>query len=552
MDRLPAVEKALLQRAAVIGKDLPFSLLQAIADVPTPRLDAGLKHLQTAEFLYELRGVPEPAFTFKHALTQDVAYQSLLTSTRQQVHQQIAQALVERFPETVETQPELLAHHYTEAGLIEQALPYWHRAGDHATQHVANPEAIGHFNQALELLATLPDTPERVQHALTLYVALAERLEVTKGMGNPDVERAYTRARELCLQTEDSPLLDQVLMGLFSVHYNRSELPQARELAEQLLSRAQCQHDPFLLLTSYRFLGHVLFEAGEIVSAHARCAQGNALYDLRLHPQQQLYDPGFHDASTRCRAYGSRPLWHLGYADQALARSQEALTLAQELARPFGLACVLVYVACIHQHRREVQAARERAEAAITLCREHGFIQWQTMGMHLLGWAMAMQGQIGEGITQMRQSLDTWRAMGTEHWQPYFLALLAEAYGKAGRTEAGLTVLAEALVNVDQTGQRVYEPELYRLKGELLLNAECGMRSAELTPEDCFQKALSLAQDQQAKSLELRAAMSLACLWQRDKRTEARNQLAPIYSWFTEGFDTADLQEAKALLVGLA
>jgi predicted ATPase len=293
-------------------------------------------------------------------------------------------------------------------------------------------------------------------------------------------------------------------------------------------------------VVAYRFLGQALFEAGEIAPARAHYAQGMALYELRFHPQQQQHDPIFHDAGARCPGFAARPLWYLGYPAQSLARIQQALSLAQELSRPYVLGMMLIRAACIHQYRREVQAVRERAETAMTLCGEHGFAQWLVMGTHMRGWALAMQGQAEEGIAQMCQSLATWRAMGLEVYRPYFLVLLAEAYGTADQSEAGLTVLAEALVHVDTTGQRVYEAELYRLKGTLLL-ARSGDRHREA--EVCFRQALDVARRQQAKSLELRAAISLSRLWQQQgKQAEARQLLTEIYGWFTEGFDTADLQ----------
>jgi predicted ATPase len=545
LDRL-GTAKAVAQLGATLGRTFTYELLQAVSPLDETTLQQALPRLVEAELLAQRGTPPQATYTFKHVLIQDAAYQSLLKTTRQQHHQRIARVLAERFPETVATQPELLAHHYTEARLTEQAISHWHLAGDHATQRSANQEAIGHFGKALELLTTLPDTPERVRHALTLHVAVAERLEVTRGMGDPDVERAYTRAHELCRQVEDSPLLTQVLMGLFGVYINRAELQQARELAERLLSHAQRQNDPTLLLVAYRFLGQALFEAGEIAPARARYAQGMALYELRFHPQQQQHDPIFHDAGARCPGFAARPLWHLGYPAQSLARIHQALSLAQELSRPYVLGMMLIRAACIHQYRREVQAVRERAETAMTLCREHGFAQWLVMGTHIRGWALAMQGQAEEGIAQMCQSLATWRAMGLEVYRPYFLALLAEAYGTADQNEAGLTVLAEALDQVGTTGQRVYEAELYRLKGTLLL-ARPGDHHREA--EVCFQKALDVARRQQAKSWELRAATSLARLWQSQaKRQNAYDLLAPVYGWFTEGFDMADLQEAKALL----
>ncbi len=268
-----------------------------------------------------------------------------------------------------------------------------------------------------------------------------------------------------------------------------------------------------------------------------------------------LYDPQEHrslafrygaDPGVICQLYAANVLWLLGYPDQALPRIQAALTLAHELAHAFSLAFALNHATNLYQFRREGQATQERAEASIAFSTEQRFAQWFAQGMILRGWALAEQGQGAEGIAQLREGLAAWRATGAELDRPRFLALLAEAVGKGGSTEEGLSLLAEALVAVQRSGERRWEAELYRLKGELLL-----VRSVENHPdaEACFRQALDIARHQQAKSLELRAAVNLSRLWQRQgKHDEARDLLAPIYGWFTEGFDTADLREAKALL----
>jgi predicted ATPase len=245
-------------------------------------------------------------------------------------------------------------------------------------------------------------------------------------------------------------------------------------------------------------------------------------------------------------------LWSLGYPDQALKRGHESLTLARELAHPYSLAHALIFAARVHQLRQEGQAVQERAEAAMTLAIDQGFPYWLAFATILRGWALAEQGQREEGIAQIRQCLTAYQATRAELVRPYWLALLAEACWKVGQAEEGLRALTEALAVAHKTGEGFYEAELYRLKGELLQNVEGGMRGAEWTTEACFQQALDIARRQQAKSLELRAALSLSRLWQRQgKRAEARVLLAEVYGWFTEGFDTADLQEAQALLEAL-
>jgi class 3 adenylate cyclase/predicted ATPase len=549
IDRLPPDAKRLLQTAAVIGMEVPLPVLQAVTALPEAALHTALAQLQAAEFLYETRLFPERAYTFKHALTQQVAYQSLLTSTRQQVHQQVAQVFERQFAETALTQPELLAHHYTEGGCPEPAVAYWQKAGQRAMERSANLEAVAHLTKGLALLATLPETLRRAQQELDLQIALGPALAATRGHAAPAVEKAYARARELCQRMGETPQVFPVLWGLWMFYSGRGEFQTSYELGKRLLTMAQRVQDPALLLQAHHALGVTSFSLGEFAPAQAHFEHGIALY----HPQQHrshavLY--GGHDPGVCCLSQGACVLWFLGYPDQALQRIHEALTLGQELAHPHSLAIALHFAAELHQRRREGQAAQERAEMEIALAEEQGSAQWLARGTILRGWALAWQGQGAEGLAQMCQGLSAFRATGAEQQRTYFLVLLAEGYRGTAEVKEGLSVLAEALAAVEKTGECFYEAELYRLKGELLLRR---VDPDEQQAETCFHQALDIARQQQAKSLELRAATSLSRLWQRQgKRQEAHDLLAPIYRWFTEGFDTADLQEAKALLDVLA
>src|SRR5262245_15502573 len=330
IDRLPPEEKQLLQAAAVIGTEVPLSLLQAIAELPEAALYRGLAHVQAAEFLYETRLFPERAYTFKHALTQQVAYQSLLTSTRQRYHTQLARNLEARFPETVETQPELLAHHYTEADLGAQAIPYWQRAGQRALERSAHAEAINHLSKGLEVLKTMPDTPEHPRQELDLQIVLGPALVITKGPASPAVEQVYTRARELCQQVGETSQLFPVLWGLWRLYHNRGEYQRARALGEQLLSLAQQVRDAALLLEAHHALWATLFWSGEFASARTHLEQGKALYDPQQHRSHALLYGG-HDPGVCCLNHTACALWILGYPDQALQSVREALTLVHEL-----------------------------------------------------------------------------------------------------------------------------------------------------------------------------------------------------------------------------
>jgi len=545
LDRL-STARELAQLGAVLGREFSYELLQAVALVDEATLQQGMSQLVDAELVYQRGLPPRSRYVFKHALIQDAAYQSLLKSTRQQYHQRIAQVLATQLPEIAETQPELVAHHYTEAGLSAQAMSYWQRAGQQAIERSANLEAINHLTKGLELLKALPETTERTQQELTLRIALGAPLMATKGYGAEEVAQCYTRAWELSRQVRESPQLFQALCGLHRFYLLRAELQPARELGGQLLSLAQRGQDPALLLEAHRTLGQTFFWLGEFPIAQVHIEQGMALYDPeRRHFHAFLYgrDPG-----VDCYSYASVVLWCLGYPDQALKRKNEVLTLAQELSHPFSLASAFGFAGFLHTLRREGQASQEQAEATMALATEQDFAHWLAHGMIFRGWALAEQGE--EGTAQIRQGIDAWRAAGDELARPCCLALLAEACAKEGQAEEGLSALAEALAVVHKTGERVYEAELYRLKGALLL-ARSTRQTAEA--EACFHQALNIARHQQAKSWELRAAMSLSRLWQRlGKRAEAHQLLAEIYGWFTEGFDTADLQEAKALLAELA
>jgi class 3 adenylate cyclase/predicted ATPase len=547
LDRLATV-KSLAQLGATLGREFSYELLQAISLWDEDTLQQGLHQLVAAEFLYQQGLPPQATYLFKHALIQEAAYQSLLRSTRQQYHQHIAQVVEARFPEICETQPELVAHHYTEASLSEQAIPYWQRAGQRAVERSANLEAVAHLTQALELLSTLPNTPERAQQELLIQTTLGPALMVTKGYAAPDVEHAYARARELCQQVGETPQLFSVLRGLAFFYAVRADFHTARVLGEQLMGLAQRLQEPPCPLIAHDILAGSLFHLVELASAQALLEQGTALYDPLQH--RALIVMHGQDPGVACRSYAARPLWLLGYPDQALQWSREALTLAQELAHSPSLAFARNWAATVAQYRRDAPATQAQAEVLMALAAEQGFAHWLASGTILRGWALAQQGAREEGLAQMRQGMAAWQATGAEVDRPYFLALQAEAYENVDQPEEALCVLIEALSLVHRFGDRYWEAELYRLKGETLLSLSADNQTEA---ETCFCQALDIARRQQAKLLELRAAMSLSRLWQQQgKRAKAHALLAPVYGWFTEGFDTADLQEAKALVEALA
>jgi predicted ATPase/class 3 adenylate cyclase len=545
MDRLPPSEKRLLQTAAVIGTEVAVPLLQALGELSEEAIQQGLRHLQAMEFLYETSLFLEQVYTFKHVLTHEVAYGGLLQERRRGLHARIAQALLERFPETAETRPELLAQHYTAAGVHDQAIRYWEKAGQRANERSAYREAISHLTTALDLLVTLPESRARSQQELGVQMALGMALKATKGTVAPEVEQTYARARTLCEQVGEPPQLFRVLWGLWSVHRLRGEAQTARTHGEDLLRLARRLHDPDLLLEAHHALWTTLFYSGELAAIRPHLAQGLRLYEPQRHRAHAALYSG-HDAGVCCRTMAALSLWCSGYPDQALASMQAALDLAQQLAHPWTLANALHWAAVLHHLRREALLAQTCAEAAITIATDQALPEVLGMATFLQGWALAACGHGEDGRAQLRQSLAASRAIGAMAFQPYYLTLLAEVSAQAGQTTEGLEALTEAQVTLATSMMHWWEAELYRLRGVLLWQHAVA-QSEEA--EACLHQALTIARRQQAKSLEMRAAISLSRLWQaQGKRTAARQVLVDVYGWFTEGFDTADLREAKSLL----
>jgi predicted ATPase len=543
LDRLPAA-KAAAQLGAVLGREFSYAVLQVLASLDEVTLQARLGELVAAELLYQRGRPPRSTYRFKHALIQDAAYASLLKSTRQRMHQQVARVLEVQFLETVATQPELVAQHYTEAGLTEQAIPYWQRAGQQALQRSANLEAVQHLTTGLALLATLPETPVRAQQELELQVALGPALIATKGHAAPEVEQTYARAQALCTQVGETPQLFPTLQGLWRFYLNRAAFQTARELGEQLVRLTQHEAAPTPRLEAHEALGSTLFFLGDYAAARTHLDQGIALTAMAVQRAQGLRHgvvPG-----VSCLSYAALTLWCLGYPAQAVRWSHEALTLAQTLSHPYSLAMAQHYAAYLHHRRREVPAVQGQADALLTLANAQGFPLLVGFGTCWRGVALAIQGQGEAGMPQLHQGLAAVVATGQELSRPFCLVLLTEAAGHIGQVAEGLRLLAEALEALEASGRGDLLAEAHRLQGEFLLR-QSAPDAAQA--EACFQQALAIARRQQAKSWELRAAMSLSRLWQQQgKRAAARELLAPVYGWFTEGFDTADLQDAKALL----
>ncbi len=481
LDRLNTA-KEIAQLGATLGREFSYELLRAVSQQPEETLQQGLRQLVDSELVYQRGTLPQAIYIFKHALIQDTAYQSLLRSTRVQYHQHIAQVLEDRFPETKDNQPEFLAHHYTEAVLLEQAIPYWQKAGEKAVERSAYAEAISHITKGLELLSALPDTTERTQQELTLQFALGSPLIATKGYTAQEVEKAYVRMLELSRQIGEAPQIILALWGMCVFYVSRAELGTARELAEECLIVAESVHNPTFLLLAHHVLGVAASDMGEIILGRTHLEEGTALYDPRLH-----HSSGFiygQDLGVVCLCHCAITLWLLGYPDQALQKSRTALTLAQELAHPNSLAYASYFLVWLSQLRRDSKAAQEQTERLLTLCAEQGIPFFHTMGSILRGWTLMVRDQTEEGISHIQQGLIEYRGMGAGILGPHFLALLSEAYAKVGRTKEGLDLLSEALSTVNKTKERWYEAELYRLKGELLLAQAEKVRASKSAGEE--------------------------------------------------------------------
>jgi class 3 adenylate cyclase/predicted ATPase len=539
--------KDIAQLGAIIGREFAYELLRVISPQNEETLQDGLAKLVEAELLYQRGRPPRARYLFKHALIQDAAYASLLKRTRQQVHRQIAQALEGRFSETMEAQPELVAYHYTEAGVTAPAIDYWQRAAQRAIGRSTYVEAITYLTRALEVLKALPDTSARSQSELDIQLTLGQALTFIRGQASAEVGQAFNRARELCQQIGDEPRLFRVLFGLWHFHVVRAELSVLHALSEELLLLGQRLQDPLYLHGAHFCVAARCFFDGEFDRARQHWEQSFALYEPRQH-RDNVFLFSF-DLGVFTLCISPHALWHLGYPAQALATGQQALDLAREVSHPFSLAVAQDYVAMLHQFRRDRPAAHELSAAAIALCSEQGFAYYLAWAHLLQGWSLSRPGEDQEGITQMRHGLEALRATGGQVRLPYYLSLMAEACGQAGQVEDGLALVAEALTRAETTEERWRVAELYRLQGDLCLQQAVPDASQA---ESCFVQALDVARSQQAKSLELRAATSLARMWQsQGKRQDAHDLLAPVYGWFTEGFDTADLKDAKALLQAL-
>jgi class 3 adenylate cyclase/tetratricopeptide (TPR) repeat protein len=541
LDRAPRLREV-AQLGSVLGREFAYDMISALAGIEEQMLQTGLGQLVVDELLYQRGRPPRSRYLFKHALIQDAAYQSLLKRTRQQYHERAAKLLEDRFPEVARTQPELVAHHYTQANCPAQAIAYWHKAGVAAASRSANLEAIAQFGGGLTLVEALSDPRERAERELDLQMALGPALVATKSYSHPDIGRTYARAWELCRPLDDYSREFTALRGLWLHHQNLLEMEQGEHFAEQALRVAERLDDAASLVGAHSTLGATLLHQGKLEPALAHSRRGFELFD----PNMQFPDwPGAHPA-VACQFYPMLISWMLGYPDRSLDQLRAAVKSAETLGHPFTLAHTLCYAALVHIFRREPPAVADCAGRALRVCEEHRIAHWRAYALCVNGWALGVSGESEKGMAQIAQGVDSYGLGVNQH---ILLALQADAQLAIGKPEAALASVAAGLKAVEKAGGAPLEAELHRLKGEAFL-ADAGTVSEA---ETAIEKAIDVARRQNAKSWELRGAMSLARLRRQQGRPqEAAALLAPVLGWFTEGFDTADPQAARTLLDEIA
>ena len=486
---------------------------------------------------------PEAIYSFKHALVRDAAYESLLKSRRQQLHGQIARTMEEKFPDIVVSQPEIVAHHFTEAGLVEPAIEYWLKAGNLALSRSANA-AVDHLKQGLKLIPNIDDPMLRNKWELLLQTSLGNSLQATEGWSTDSVKHAYTRALQLCKESGLDEHTFPAVFGLWTWNFLRAALGEAQALAEHLLNTAENVDDSVYKVLAHEALGFTLFAQGKFAAAHAElersiglCEDSEATAYLDLSAQ----DPRVH-----VRSYDGMALWFLGYPDQALRICAEARRYADASQHPFSEAMARTISLRVHQFRGEAVVVASQANGAIALCEEHEFVHYLAMALILRGWASAQQGEFEKGIAEIQEGLEKERATGALLFESYSLGLLADACIKNERYGQAFDALHQAQLRLDEeNSERFYAAEIYRLLGETYLRSNQNLDQAE----HYFSKGLKVAREQKAKSLELRLCLSICDLYElRQNADKYRSQLGEIYGSFSEGFDTTDLVKAKARL----
>ena len=549
LDRIPEA-KEVAQIAAAIGRGFDYKLLMAIAERPETDLVHCLEKLTEAELIFCRGKPPEASYTFKHALVRDAAYESVLKSRRQELHGKIAEVLEIEFPATAEAQPELLAHHYTEAGQLMAASEKWLIAGDRSARRAANREAIAQLKRGLSLLDKVEEGSIRWRLELDLLMTLGGCLRTLKGWSDEETVETVFRARRLCDQMNDSPYRGEIGLGEYTVYLLRGELADAVECGRELLRLAETDHSGVEPHIGHRAIGATLFHMGRFEEAHHHLEAGLALYDPKT--EAQIVHKLGYSSGVTFHSYMAHALWHFGFPDKSLEFLEHSISLTQKLQHPPSQAFALFQAAFHHQHsmRNDVDALRHVIERFLVLAQEDGFDTWSAFVSSQQACLAIENGDTTGALGKVLQNLEWWKGRAGLLMVPSFNDMLAKTQAALGRKEEALLSIENAIECSDQTGEQWLLAELYRYKGDLLGGSGSDEAGAQAV---CFEKALAIARDQSSRALELRAATSLAQLWAGEgDRHKAEDLIAPLYDWFSEGFDTADLKRAKALLDEIA
>jgi len=548
IDRQPAEHKQLLQTLAVIGRQARLGLIRQLVPTAELQLRRRLAELQASEFIYEQPALSDAEYVFKHALTQEVAYNSMLIERRKVLHERAGQVLESMFSDHLDDHVSELARHYSSSGNISKAIDYLQRAGQQALQRCASADATCSLASAIDLLDKLPDKAERIQRELPLQMALGSAFILLDSWAAREVGLAFARALEICEQLSSPPEVFFALFGLWSNYQVRGDYRVAGDRARNLIKLAQSTGNHTHLVLAHFAMSETLLHAGKLTLAGKHQEALLSLYD-EVSDRPLAFRIGA-DAKQHILSYAGWNLWLRGHPDQALQLAKQSVAFAQRLSHPRSVAAAQVFLNMVQCYRREREAVEDTAKRVITISTEYGFRYWLLAARLHAGWAMTEQGRYEEGIELMQRVLATQHKGGADICRTNCLCMVAEACMKANRLDDAFSTVSEALAAVDQQEERYYEAEIHRIRGEVLLRQD---HSNNAQAEKCFRKAIEIAREQSGKSLELRATTSLArLLMKQGRRDGAHSMLAEIYGWFTEGFDTADLKEAKALLSELA
>jgi predicted ATPase len=543
LDRLSPVRE-MAQIGAVAGREFHYELLNAVAGLPKQKLDEALDQLVRSELIFCRGEIPHAIYTFKHALVRDAAYAGLLKSRRVHFHAAIAKALEQEFHDVMQTQPELLAYHYTEAGNHESALHYWYAAGKQSMARSAHNEAVSHLKQGLKQIPNIADPMLRNKSELLIQTSLANAILAIEGWSTESVKHAYTRALQLCRETGLDEHAFPAVFGLWTWNFLHATFSEAQALAEYLVNTANILDDSVYKVLAHEALGFTLFARGNFTTAHAElersisfCEDSKAAAYVDLFAQ----DPRVH-----VRSYDGMALWMLGYPDRALRICAEAHRYADASKHPFSEAIARTISLRVHQFRGEAALVAGLSNAAVVFCEAHGFVHYLAMARILRGWATAAQGEFEKGIAEIQEGLKKERATGALLLESYSLGLLADSCMKNKRYERAFEFLEQARLRVDdKNSEHFYAAEIYRLLAESHLRLNQNLDEAKYY----FSKGLDIAHEQQAKSFELRLCLGICDLYERGENADNyRSVLGQIYGSFSEGFDTPDLVKAKAML----